>query len=142
MKRRSVLQTLLGALFISRGTLGADGAPPRTAQPPSAGKGPIQLNCDLAVDPAKVAGMLRHFETTFKPTAQRQKGYIDLTLLELRTAVRGAPPAGCRFRFALTFQSEELRQVWIASADHQRVWPPIEDALLDKNFNILVYDVH
>jgi hypothetical protein len=36
-----------------------------------------------------------------------------------------APPQH-NFRFELEFESEELRQKWIAAAGHQRVWPPVE----------------
>ena len=46
------------------------------------------------------------------------------------------------FSFVLTFESEALRQKWIASKDHDRVWPEIEKTLADKNFGILLYDVY
>ena len=71
--------------------------------------------------------MLDHFEKIFRPTARKQPGYIDLKTLKLQQAVRGAPPPGCKFRFVLTFVSEEMRQKWIASAAHAQVWPKIED---------------
>ena len=103
---------------------------------------PIQLHCDLAVDPAKEKEMLAHFENVFRPVARKHQGYIDLKMLKLNTAVRGATPPGCKYRFELTYQSEELRQKWIASEDHAKAWPPIENMLIDKNFNILVYDVY
>jgi hypothetical protein len=40
----------------------------------------------------------------------------------------------------LTFASEELRQKWIASAIHQKVWPTIENTLKSKDYNVLLYD--
>jgi uncharacterized lipoprotein len=39
-------------------------------------------------------------------------------------------------------ESEELRQKWIKTPEHQKVWPTIENTLTDKNFSILVYDVY
>ena len=100
----------------------------------------IQLHLDLDVDPKREAEMLDHFEKVFRPTAKKQPGYVDLKMLKLQQAVRGGAPPGGRFRFVLTFTSEEMRQQWIKTAAHQRVWPKIEDTLADKNFNILVYD--
>jgi heme-degrading monooxygenase HmoA len=103
---------------------------------------PIQLNCDLAVDPAKEKEFVAYFENVFRPVAKKHTGYIDLKLLKLNTAVRGGVPTGGRFRFSLTYQSEELRQKWIASDDHAKNWPPMENMLTDKNFGILVYDIY
>ena len=45
------------------------------------------------------------------------------------------------YRFQLTFASEELRQKWITSADHKRVWPPMEATMMDtKNYTVLLCD--
>jgi len=129
MKRRTCLGVMLAA-----GAAGVKAAP--TA------KRPIVLHCDLAVDPAKEKQMLAHFENVFRPIARKHQGYIDLRLLKLNTAVRGGAPPGGKYRFELTYESEELRQKWIASDDHAKAWPPIENTLTDKNFGILVYDVY
>jgi hypothetical protein len=43
-----------------------------------------------------------------------------------RTVLQCTAPANHNDRFELEFESEELRQPWIASPGHQRVWPPIE----------------
>jgi hypothetical protein len=86
--------------------------------------------------------MLSNFEKIFRPIAKKQPGYIDLKMLKLREAIRGGAPAGGTFRFVLDFESEELRQKWIASAAHAMGWPTIEDTLSDKNFNILLYDIY
>ena len=134
MKRRTYLAGMLAA---------AGGAPTVIAQ---ATKGraarPIQLHLDLLVDPKREQEMLTTFETVFRPTAQSQPGYIDLKMLKLSSALRGAAPSGGKYRFVLTFESEALRQKWIASKDHDRVWPEIEKTLVDKNFGILLYDVY
>jgi antibiotic biosynthesis monooxygenase (ABM) superfamily enzyme len=128
MNRRCYIQSMLAAAASAVSTRAA--ASPRH----------IQLHLDLAVDPKREQEMLDHFEKVFRPTARKQPGYIDLKMLKLQEAIRGGAPPGGKFRFVLTFVSEEMRQKWIATAAHAQVWPKIEDTLLDKNFNILVYD--
>jgi hypothetical protein len=62
-------------------------------------------------------------------------------MLRLRTLVQGDKlPAGVNYRFQLTYESEELRQIWIASPEHQAVWPGIENTLIDKNFHVSLFD--
>jgi hypothetical protein len=98
------------------------------------------LYCDLAVDPAKEQQVLQHFRSTFRPTAQKHRGYIDVRLMKLASAIQGSAPAGVNYRFEIIYESEELRQRWAASADHQRVWPPIEAAVTNKNYPVLLFD--
>jgi heme-degrading monooxygenase HmoA len=129
MKRRTYLKTLLAAGAAQAASQAAD-----TAHP-------IQLHVDLSVDPAKEKEMLKNFETIFRPAASKQPGYIDVKMLKLRSAVMGKAPAGVNYRFALTFQSEELRQKWVASDVHQKVWPTIENTLSTKNYTVLLFDV-
>lgn len=108
----------------------------------AAGPGnPIQLHVDLAVDPAMEKEMLHNFETIFRPEAAKHPGYIDVKMLKLRTALQGSGPAGVNYRFSLTYRSEGLRQKWVASAEHKRVWPTIENTLSSKNYTVLLFDV-
>ena len=126
-----------------KGMLAVAGVQATKKAPAPAPKGRrIQLELDLAVDPKREQEMLDNFEKTFRPVARRQPGYVDLKMLKLTSAIRGPAPAGGKFRFVLTFESEELRQKWIASKDHEKVWPEIEKTLTDKNFGILLYDVY
>jgi hypothetical protein len=53
----------------------------------------------------------------------------------------GKAPAGINYRFALTYQSEALRQKWVASDIHQQVWPTIENTLATKNYTVMLFDV-
>ena len=129
MKRRTCLKTLLAAGAAQAATQAADAAHP------------IQLHVDLTVDPAKEKEMLKNFETLFRPAASKQPGYIDAKMLKLRTTLMGKAPAGVNYRFALTFQSEELRQKWVASDVHQKVWPTIENTLSTKNYTVMLFDV-
>ncbi len=128
MKRRRYLQAMLAA---------AAGSTPAHA----AGK-PIQLHVDLEVDPAREKEMLDNFETVFRPAASRHAGYIDVKMVKLRSALKGSAPAGVNYRFVLTYASEELRQKWVASAVHQKVWPAIENTLSSKNYTVLLFDVY
>ena len=127
MNRRNCLQTMLVA------------AVPAAAQAQS--PKPIQLHVDLAVDPAKEKEMLQTFRDTFRPAAAKQSGFIDAKMLRLRTALMGKGPTGANYRFELSFQSEELRQKWVASDIHKKVWPMIEKTLSSKNYTVLLYDV-
>jgi len=129
MKRRTSLKTILAAGATAAGALAA--APGRA----------IQLHLDLAVDPTREKEMLHNFETIFRPEAIRHQGYIDVKMLKLRTALQGSAPAGINYRFSLTYRSEELRKNWVASPEHQRVWPTIENTLSSKNYTVLLFDV-
>ena len=128
MNRRSYIQSALAAAYVA--------ASSRAAESPRH----IELHCDLVPMPGKEDEILKNFETIFRPVAKKQPGYIDLKMLKLRAAIRGATPP--KFRFVLDFQSEELRQKWIATAAHAKAWPTIEDLLSDKNFSITVYDIY
>jgi antibiotic biosynthesis monooxygenase (ABM) superfamily enzyme len=129
MKRR----TWLHALLAWAGIAGAKAAET---------KRPIQLNVDLAVDPDREAEMLELFQTQFRPAAAKQPGYIDLKLLKLTSALHGQPPGGANYRFCLTFASEELRQKWVATPTHQKLWPVMEGTLKSKDYTRLLYEVY
>ena len=102
---------------------------------------PIQVHVDMSVDSARESEMLRHFERDFKPAATKFPGYIDVKIVKLRSAFQGKPPAGLNYRFALTYQSEESRQKWIASDIHQKVWGMIESTMRNKGYAVLLFDV-
>ena len=131
MKRRTCLKAIL---------TGAGSLTAIRALPAATPERPIQLHVDLSVDPAKEQEMLHNFKTIFRPAASKQPGYIDVQMLKLRSAVQGKAPEAGNYRFVLTFVSEELRQKWIASATHQKVWPTIENTLTSKNYTVLLYD--
>ena len=44
------------------------------------------------------------------------------------------------YRFQLTYESEEMRQKWVASDIHKKVWPTIEKTLSSKNYTVLLFD--
>ena len=128
MKRRSYLKAMLAA--------GAAG----TAAIAQEAKRSIVLDVDLSVDPAKEQEMLHHFHNTFKPAALKFPGYVDVKMCKLRSALQGSAAADVNYRFQLTYLSEELRQKWVASDIHQKVWPLIENTLKSKNYTVLLFD--
>jgi hypothetical protein len=117
-------------------------APGATTEP-TAGAKPIVLYCDLAVDPAREQEMLDIYHHQFKPVAEKFEGFIDLKIVKIRKVLQGgpAPASGINYRFQLTYQSEELRQRWVASDVHAKYWPMIEETLADKNYLVILTDV-
>jgi hypothetical protein len=138
MNRRHWLKSLA---WLTAGSAAA-GSLARAASTAADAKQPIVLYCDLAVDPAREQEMLDAYHNHFKPIAQKHRGYIDLKMLKLRKVIQGgpAPAKSINYRFQLTYESEELRQRWIASADHARYWPMIENTVVDKGYLVLLTD--
>jgi hypothetical protein len=135
MKRRSYLESVL-AWACSLAV-----AAPAASNAAANGVGKIELHVDLSVDPAKEPEMLHNFKTIFYPAAAKQPGYIDVQMLKLHSAIQGSAPAGLNYRFVLTYASEELRQKWVASETHNKVWPTIEKTLSSTNYTVLLFDV-
>jgi hypothetical protein len=85
--------------------------------------------------------MLETFRNVFVPEAVKHEGYMRVKMLKRRTVIQGTVPANHNYRFELEFESEELRQKWIASAAHERVWPPDERAMTTQNnYPVVLYD--
>lgn len=133
MKRRTYLKTMLAGA----GSIAATNSSVLRAAGP---EHPIQLHVDLSVDPAKEQEMLNNFKTIFRPAAVKFPGYIDVQIVKLRSAIQGKAPEGANYRFILKYASEELRQKWVASATHQKVWPTIENTLTSKDYTVLLFD--
>ncbi len=127
MNRRTQLKALLAGTAIS-GLVRA------------ATKPPIQLFVEMEVDPSREKELLDKFHNIFSVEARKHPGYISLKLLRLRQVVQGPPPS-INYRFELIYESEELRQKWIATPAHQRVWPTIERTLKSsKDYPVLLFD--
>ncbi len=124
MRRRTCLQGLWAAL----------------ALPASAATNPIQLHVDLDVDPAKEKQLVANFRKVFRPVISKQPGFVSVRLLKLRQALTGAAPANAPYRLVISFQSEEQRQTWVASKDHQQAWPSIEGTLRGAKLVAVLYD--
>jgi hypothetical protein len=134
MDRRSYMKAALGAVV-------ATGVASTAKAAGAATKKPIVLYCDLEVDPAREKEMLDHFHNKFKPAGAKFKGFIDVKMLKLRTLIQGYElPKTVNYRFQLTYENEELRQIWIASKVHADLWPGIENTLTNKNFQVVLFD--
>ena len=101
----------------------------------------IQVHVDLAIAPAKEQEMLRYFQTVFRPAAMKFRGYIDVRLLKVSAVPVGTPPQGITYRFAITYESEDLRQKWVSSDIHQEVWGSMEKMLSEPNYTVILFEV-
>src|SRR5262245_30059278 len=93
---------------------------------------PIELHVDLQVDPARERDLVETFRTSFQPTISRQPGFVSVTLLKSRKY--GS------YRLVISFRTEEHRLAWVATADHQRVWPQMEKNLAGERFTSILWD--
>ncbi|HTG88673.1 MAG TPA: hypothetical protein VL914_00715 [Vicinamibacterales bacterium] len=100
----------------------------------------IQVHVDLGIDPAKEQEMARYFQTVFRPAAQKFRGYIDVRMLKIVAVPVGTAPPGINYRFTITYESEELRQKWVASEIHQEVWGAMEK-FAAPGYTVLQFDV-
>ena len=101
----------------------------------------IRLYVEMDVAPGRERELLDTFHNVFVPEAVKHEGYIRVKLLKRRTTLQGTVPATHNYRFELEFESEELRQKWIASAGHERVWPLVERTMTtQKNYPVVLYD--
>lgn len=121
-------RTCIAALAAAGGSLAAPAA------------NPIQLHVDLEVDPGKEKELIANFRRVFRPAISKQPGFVSVRLLKLRKAIVGAAPPNASYRLVISFQTEEQRQTWVASDEHQRAWPAIEGTLKGSKFTAVLYD--
>jgi heme-degrading monooxygenase HmoA len=113
----------------------------RLAAPASAQTKHIRLYVEMDVPADREREMLDAFHNTFVPEAVKHEGYIRVKMLKRRSIVQGTAPAAHNYRFELEFESEELRQKWIASPEHKRVWPLVERTMkTQKDYPVVLYD--
>jgi hypothetical protein len=113
----------------------------RVARPVAAQTKHIRLYVEMDVAPAREREMLDTFHNVFVPEAVKHEGYVRVKMLKRRSILQGTAPAIHNYRFELEFESEALRQKWIASAGHQRVWPPVERTMTTvKDYPVVLYD--
>jgi hypothetical protein len=147
MDRRSWIKTAalsLGAGLATkigmRAARAADAVDPKTL--PEGGKGMIVLYCDLAVIPAREKEMLDVFHNTFRPAAQKFKGFVDLKILKYNQTMQGeALSKPINYRFQLTYESLALQQIWVHSPTHVKLWPLMAATLSNPNdFQVLIFN--
>jgi hypothetical protein len=134
VNRRGILRSAFAATATALGV-------GRFAAPVRAQTKHIRLYVEMEVPPAHESEMLDAFHNTFVPEAVKHPGYIRVKMLKRRAIIQGTAPAMHNYRFELEFESEELRQKWIASAAHQRVWPLVERTMkTQKDYPVVLYD--
>jgi heme-degrading monooxygenase HmoA len=101
----------------------------------------VQVHVEMAIDPAKEQEMVRYFQTVFRPAAMKFRGYIDVRMLKVLAVPVGRVPEGLNYRFSITYESEELRQKWIASEIHQEVWGAMEKTLSNPDYTVILFEV-
>ena len=101
---------------------------------------PIHLFVEMQVDPASEKQMLDNFHNTFVPEAKKHPGFVSVKMMKFQKVMQGsATPTN--YRFELEFESEELRQKWINSPEHKRVWPTVEKFIKSrKDYPVVLYD--
>jgi hypothetical protein len=133
VNRRGILRS---AFVATAAALGG-----RFAAPAGAQTRHIRLYVEMDVPAEREREMLDAFHHTFVPEAVKHQGYIRVTMLKRRSILQGTAPAAHTYRFELEFESEALRQKWIASAGHQGVWPLVERTMTtQKDYPVVLYD--
>lgn len=128
MNRRKSLTTLVAATFSA-------------AIPSMAANPGIQLHVDLNVDPAKEKDLLKNYATIFMPAIKKQPGFTDVKLMKLRSVAKGSGPANTNYRLLICFQTEDQRLQWVASDEHQKVWPAMDKNLRGEKLSAVLFDL-
>lgn len=101
---------------------------------------PIELHCDLDVDPAREKDLVQTFHAVFAPAMARQPGWVGVTLLKLEAAKHGPAPKNASHRLVISFETEDQRVAWVATEEHQRVWPLMEKNLRGEKFSAVLWN--
>ncbi len=101
---------------------------------------PIQLHVDLFVASGREEELRENFLTVFKPVIAEQPGFAGVKLLKLRSVIVGKNPTESVYRLIISFETEEQRLGWVATSDHQRVWPEIAKTLTGPEIIAMLYD--
>ena len=128
MNRRRCLQTIAGSALV-----------PALASGDTTN--PIQLHIELEVDPAKEAELAINFRNHFRPAIRKQRGFLDVKLLKMRKTLAGKLDGNWSYKLVLTFKTEEEREAWAKTDDHQKAWPTIAGTLTGRRIRVILYDV-
>jgi hypothetical protein len=135
VERRGILKGFVAALA---GVWGTRFAAPGRADAQTTH---IRLYVEMDVPAEREREMLDLFHNQFVPEAVKHEGYIRVKMLKRRTVIQGSASPAHNYRFELEFESEELRQKWIASPGHARVWPPVEKTMTTtRDYPVVLYD--
>lgn len=90
------------------------------------------LHVNLRVRPSSGQDLEKLYRETFQPAISRQKGLAAVTLLRAREPEHD-------YVLSIAFHDESLQQKWVASEEHQRLWPQMESHCVD--YTVKRYDL-
>ena len=64
-----------------------------------------------------------------------------MKLLKLNSIKKAPGPVNANYRLVIGFQTEQQRLDWVASADHKKAWPAIEECLRGDKLAATLYDL-
>ena len=79
----------------------------------------VVLHVDLQSKPAAGSALAQTFREAFRPAIRAQQGFVETALLHSVSEPES-------YRLVIAFESEPLRQKWVATDLHQQVWPMLE----------------
>ena len=82
----------------------------------------LQINCEII--PGQRDDFVRIIRDKFIPAISKQPGFVRVSLLKKREE-------DLEFQISIVFETEELRQEWVKSPDHQKVWPKVRSHFRD-----------
>ena len=88
--------------------------------------GPIELHIYLTAKAGGEAELERVYREVFYPAASRQKGFRSSQLMR--------KPKTAEYTVRLSFDTEELRMQWVASAEHQKAWRALSGTAAKANY--------
>jgi len=88
--------------------------------------GPIELHIYLTAKAGGETELERVYKEVFYAAVSRQKGFRSSQLMR--------KPKTAEYTVRLSFDTEELRMQWVASADHQKAWPALSGAAAKANY--------
>lgn len=132
VSRRKYLEGLaaIGVTGAILGTASADTAPRRAH--------PVQLHVELEVIAGKEKEIEQAFLERFSSVIRRHPGFVEVKLLKFAKALEGKPAAP--YRLVISFETEEDRLRWVASPQHQHVWPSIGNTLRHPPNSVVLFE--
>lgn len=96
----------------------------------------IALHIQLKVYPGREDELQELYRKTYVPVISKQEGFR-------RTQLLAPYEDGDEYEIDIYFDTEELRERWASSPDHERVWPQVENLCTEINprgFQVLAED--
>lgn len=96
----------------------------------------VTLHIYLDVEPEQESQFEETYRNAFVPAISKQEGF-------LRTQLLRSLEQGGVYEVDIYFETEELRERWANSAEHEKVWPQIEEVCTEispRGFDVLAED--